>query len=97
VRVSKDLRQSIIIAFFALTLLQSPLMLSTSLFAATNVTPPASVQETNFVVVKDSMRTTQPIRSPVKRKAGFLAGAGLAILTLLGLGAALALVRSFKR
>lgn len=38
-----------------------------------------------------------PVPSPAKRKAGFLAGTGLAILSLLGLAAALALVRTFKR
>lgn len=34
---------------------------------------------------------------PERRKAGFLAGAGLAILSLLALAAGLALVRAFKR
>jgi hypothetical protein len=38
-----------------------------------------------------------PIPSPTKRKAGFLAGSGLAILSLLALAAGLALVRTFKR
>jgi hypothetical protein len=38
-----------------------------------------------------------PIPSHTKRKAGFLAGAGLAILSLLALAAGLALVRTFKR
>lgn len=38
-----------------------------------------------------------PIPSPTKRRAGFLAGSGLAILSLLGLAAGLALVRTFKR
>jgi hypothetical protein len=38
-----------------------------------------------------------PITPEKKRKAGFLAGAGLAILSLLALAAGLALVRTFKR
>ena len=38
-----------------------------------------------------------PISPEKKRKAGFLAGAGLAILSLLALAAGLALVRTFKR
>lgn len=38
-----------------------------------------------------------PIPTTTKRKAGFMAGAGLAILSLLALAAGLALVRTFKR
>ena len=45
--------------------------------------------------------TNAPAKPPLtpgnKRRAGFMAGAGLIILSLLGLGAGLALVRSFKR
>jgi hypothetical protein len=38
-----------------------------------------------------------PVDTHTKTKAGFLAGAGLLILSLLGLGTALALVRAFRR
>ncbi len=38
-----------------------------------------------------------PIHSPARRKVGFLAGAGLILLSLLILGTGLALVRAFKR
>jgi len=57
----------------------------------------AAAAPTN-VAVRDS-RAPQgvPIPTPEKRKAGFLAGAGLAILSLLALAAGLALVRAFKR
>src|SRR5262245_47703008 len=38
-----------------------------------------------------------PPDSSTKRKAGFLAGSGLILLSLLALGTGLALVRAFKR
>jgi putative exporter of polyketide antibiotics len=38
-----------------------------------------------------------PVPSHTKRKAGFLAGVGLAILSMLALAVGLALVRTFKR
>ncbi len=38
-----------------------------------------------------------PLPAATKRRAGLMAGAGLAILSLLALAAGLALVRTFKR
>jgi hypothetical protein len=40
---------------------------------------------------------TTPVDAPTKKKVGFMAGAGLLILSLLALGTALALIRAFKR
>jgi hypothetical protein len=40
---------------------------------------------------------TTPMDAPTKKKVGFMAGAGLLILSLLALGTALALIRAFKR
>lgn len=39
----------------------------------------------------------EPLDNQTKTKVGFMAGAGLLILALLGLGTALALVRAFRR
>jgi hypothetical protein len=55
--------------------------------AATNQAPPNSY----------AVPVGVPIKSPVKRKAGLLAGTGLAVIALLALAAGLALVRAFKR
>jgi hypothetical protein len=57
----------------------------------------AAAAPTNVAVRDSRVPQGVPIPTPEKRKAGFLAGAGLAILSLLALAAGLALVRAFKR
>ena len=61
-------------------------------FAAVELTP------TNRPV---KIVPTAPVKAPLppaaKRRVGFMAGAGLAILSLLALGVGLALARTFKR
>jgi len=94
VQVSKHIRRGALLALLAIGLFQ-PLITSTALLGAT--APVTSVQETNYVATTNFARNGARVNPPVKKKAAFLAGAGLAIMTLLGLAVALALVRTFKR
>ena len=52
---------------------------------------------TNVTSASASPPISHPVASPAKTKAGFLAGAGLVILSLLILAPGLALVRTFKQ
>jgi hypothetical protein len=80
------------------------LMFATPLVPAQQPTSPISnVVSAAIVATNQPMKNVSaplpgsPIPSHTKRKAGFLAGAGLAILSLLALAVGLALVRTFKR
>jgi hypothetical protein len=80
------------------------LLVGTPLASAEQTAAPVSNATSAVGVTTNQAAKTVPTPRPgpaippeKKRKAGFLAGAGLAILTLLALGTGLALVRTFKR
>ena len=72
-------------------------------FARPSFTPPVLLAAAEIAATNRApagLRTSpsgSPLPAATKRKAGFLAGAGLAILSLLALAVGLALVRTFKR
>jgi hypothetical protein len=91
-------RCALVVPLIALLLLTPPLIR-----AQTSTSPTQSVAAARIVVANQPAKNVAappsgtPLPTATKRKAGFLAGAGLAILSLLALAAGLALVRTFKR
>jgi hypothetical protein len=91
-------RCALVMPLVALLLLTPPW-----LRAQTSAPPTQSAAAAAKLVTNQPAKNTPappsgtPLPAAAKRKAGFLAGAGLVILSLLALAAGLALVRTFKR